>query len=92
MTLQRPIIVDTNILFSAMLRKKSGFAEVLLNSTHQFYICEQVILEIFKHKEKLVKSSQLSEDEIINLYRILLKYLNLFKEDSDRPKKLGHGL
>jgi len=45
------------------------------------YICELPIIELFKHKEKIVKYSKLSEDEIMKVYYFLLKRLNIFKED-----------
>ncbi len=81
MPLQRPVVVDTNILFSALLRSQSSFAKVLLESAYGFFVCEQVFVELFKHKEKIVQASQLSEDEIIRVYQILIKRLTLFKED-----------
>ncbi|KAB8318787.1 PIN domain-containing protein [Tolypothrix campylonemoides VB511288] len=76
-----PIIVDTNILFSALLRDKSRFSELLLDSNYRFFICEQVLVELFKRKEKILKTSQLKEEEIVTIYQILLKRINLYKED-----------
>lgn len=76
-----PIIVDTNILFSALLRDKSRFSELLLDSNYRFFICEQVLVELFKRKEKILKTSQLREEEIVTIYQILLKRINLYKED-----------
>ena len=80
------VIVDTNILFSALLSSQSRFADVLLRSGHRFYVCEQVLVELFKHKEKLVKASQLSEDEIARLYHILLRRITIYKEDLIAPE------
>jgi predicted nucleic acid-binding protein len=78
---QQLIIVDTNILFSALLNSQSSFAEILLGLDYRFFVCEQVLVELFKRKEKLVKVSQLSEDEIVQIYQILLKRITLYKED-----------
>lgn len=39
-----PIIVDTNILFSALLREKSRFSELLLDSNYRFFICKYIFL------------------------------------------------
>ena len=77
----KPVIVDTNILFSALLSSQSSFAETLLKSEHQFFVCEQILVEMFKHKEKIAKLSKLPESDLIQLFYILLKRLNLFKED-----------
>ncbi len=77
----KPVIVDTNILFSALLNSQSSFAETLLKSEHQFFICEQILMEMFKHKEKIARLSKLPEPDLIRFYYILLKRLYLFKED-----------
>jgi predicted nucleic acid-binding protein len=78
---QQPIVVDTNILFSALLNSQSSFAEILLGSDCRFFVCEQVLVELFKRKEKLVKVSQLSEDEIVRIYQILLRRITLYRDN-----------
>jgi len=77
----KPVVVDTNILMSSLLKHTSEFLETLRSTEHQFYICELPIIELFKHKEKIIKYSELSEDEITKVYYFLLKKLNIFKED-----------
>ena len=49
----RPVIVDTNILFSALLTSRSLFAETLLATEHDFFVCEMVLVELFKHKDRV---------------------------------------
>lgn len=83
---QLSIIVDTNILFSALLTQQSQFTEMLLISDHRFYICELVLVELFKHKEKIVRLSRLSEDDVLRIYHILLRRLNVYKEDLIMPE------
>jgi len=78
---EKPIIVDTNILFSALLQQKSPFYELLITGKCKFYICELTVVELFRHKEKLIKSSKLSEDDIIKFFYFILKKINIFKED-----------
>jgi len=40
-----PIIVDTNIIFSALLQEQSKFMQLLLESDHDLYICELILIE-----------------------------------------------
>lgn len=75
------IIVDTNIIFSALLNRNSNFASILLLGDYQFYIGELVLVELLKYKDKILKLSQLSEEDIISFYHILLRRINLYKED-----------
>lgn len=80
------IVVDTNILFSALLRDSSPFVRLLFQDEYDFYICEYVIVELFKHKERLVKLSKLSEDELLRLLYRLLKRLTVYPERHIQPR------
>lgn len=80
MPIDKPVIVDTNILFSSLLRKDAGFVEVLLKYEHRFFICELVVVEMFKLKEKIVKASQLPEEDIVQFYYTLIRRIDIFKE------------
>src|SRR4051812_5748023 len=77
----KPVIVDTNIVFSALLRDQSRFSEILLRTEHKLFVCEYVIIELFKHKDCLVTASRLSEPDILRVLYLLLKRLNIYKED-----------
>lgn len=75
-----PIIVDTNIIFSALLNDNSEIANKLLKTEDKFYICEMTLTELFKHKEKILKLTRLSEAEMIDFYHFLIGKLYVFKE------------
>lgn len=75
------IVIDTNILFSALLKEDSKATGIILNSNHGFFICESTIMELFKHKEKIVRLSQLPEEDLIRLFYILLRNVTVIKED-----------
>lgn len=38
-------------------------------------------MELFKYQNKIIKLSKLSEEELIQFYHIILKRINLYKED-----------
>ncbi len=80
------VVVDTNILFSALLRSRTRFADVLLRSEHTFYVCESVLVELFKHKEKILTASKLADEDLARLYHVLLRRVNLYKEDLIPPE------
>ena len=81
----KPVVVDTNILFSALLRDDSTFAQLLLGSNRTFAICESVIVELFEHKEKVVRLSKLDEEQVVRLYYTLVRHLSICKEDLIEP-------
>jgi len=76
----KPVIVDTNIIFSSLLRDESHFSEVLLKHEHRFFVCEMVIIELFKLKEKIIEASRLSEEDIAQFYYALIRRIDIFKE------------
>ena len=76
------VIVDTNIIFSALISRNSRFRDVLLgSSTHRFYLCETVIVELFRHKEKLLRANpRLTPSEFADLYYGILRQVEIYKE------------
>lgn len=82
----QPVVVDTNILFSLLLKKDSRMAERFWNTRHPLFIGETALVELFKWKEKIVRLSKLSDNEIIQYYHLLLKRLITFKEDLIEPR------
>lgn len=76
-----PVIVDTNIIFSILLNNNSPLAKILLSGDFSFYIGEIVLVELFKHKDKIVRLSRLTDDELVKFYHILLRKINFYKED-----------
>ncbi len=89
------VVVDTNIIFSALISgEESAFTETLLRSENEFFVCESTIVEIFKHKEKIVEFARISEDDLVHWYHLLLKNLQLYKEDLIAPehRKAAYGL
>lgn len=76
-----PIIVDTSVLFSALVRERSQFSELLSRSEQSFYICEFVFVELFEHKDKLVRATKLTEEELLSHLYTILRRIHLFKEN-----------
>lgn len=77
-----PIVVDTNIVFSALLRADTLIARIILRTNRTFFICESVLVELYRHKERILRFSQLSDDEIIIQLHQLLRRMQVYKEDS----------
>lgn len=63
MILNAAVVVDTNLIFSALIPKASKIREVLFGHNTTFFAPNFLITEIYKHKEKLIKHSKLNESE-----------------------------
>jgi predicted nucleic acid-binding protein len=76
------IVVDTNIVFSAILNTNSKIAGILLQpkSRLSFYTTQQLSNEIEEHREKIKKISNFSEYElnrIITLITKRIRFINI---------------
>lgn len=74
------LVIDTNILFSALLKPASNEFKIVKSGKHEVYACQYSVVELFKHKEKLVKLSGLQEEELIETYYLLLQQIHPLEE------------
>jgi predicted nucleic acid-binding protein len=75
------VIVDTNVLFSALLSKNSRLKYPFFFKDLKFFSCNFLFVEIFKHKEKLITVSKLSEEELLTVLEKLLRRINFVREE-----------
>jgi len=73
------IIIDTNILFSALLNTDSRIGQILINGKrfYDFYAPEYIREEIIEHKDKIKAIAKLSDDEFIELYELVLRNITI---------------
>jgi predicted nucleic acid-binding protein len=88
------VIVDTNIIFSSLLNKQSLLCDVLLGKEFDFYMPKYAYIELFKYKEKIMKFSRHTEEEVLEILYRLLKNINTFDEEliSANTLKMAHEL
>jgi putative PIN family toxin of toxin-antitoxin system len=72
------IVVDTNIVFSALISSSTTIPDIIIApfSRFRFYTSEYLFKELEKHKQKLLKVSKLTEQEINKAKTELFKYIN----------------
>ncbi len=72
------IVVDTNIVFSAILNTNSTIGDLILNSQNifQFHSCNFLLNEIDNHWEKLKRISKLNTSDLSESRYLILK--NIF--------------
>ena len=72
------IVIDTNIVFSALINSRSIIPEIIMApySDFSFYTSEYLFDELEEHKIKLQKASKLTSKEIERAKTELFKYIN----------------
>lgn len=88
----RTVIVDTNIVFSALLNPNSKFADALLKpeTLIKFYSTASLIAEIENHKSKIKKISSYSDSELQFLIRVLTSRIRIFDPNLIPLETLTH--
>lgn len=83
------IIVDTNIVFSAILNSNSRIAKILMRSKvhFQFYTCNYLQAELQRQQSKLLKLTKLKEDELSELEGLVTHNIT-FIDERLLPKEL----
>ncbi len=78
------VVVDSNIVFSAMLNPESSIGDIILNSqdTFSFYACEYLKEEINDHKDKIIKLTGYDEREYGEVEFLVYKQVDFFSEST----------
>lgn len=85
------IVVDSNVVFSAILNQSGKIGQLLIFSRRHFdfYAPNLLKTEIKRHKDKILEISGLSEDEFDNLREEVFECINFVSEEQI-PYKFWH--
>ena len=77
--LKMRIVVDTNIIFSALISSSATIPDIIIApfSHFNFYTSEYLFEELENHKYKLQKASRLTEKELTKAKTELFKYVHV---------------
>jgi predicted nucleic acid-binding protein len=75
------VVVDTNLIFSALIPKASKIRDILFDSNLTFYSPNFLITEIYAHKDKLFNSSNLTESEFYLYFNGIIERIKFVPAD-----------
>ena len=77
------IVVDTNIIFSSLLKTQTTFGQIIFNSDDifEFYSAQYMRTEIRNHWDKLKKISKLTGKQLEESYYTLLTKISFINEE-----------
>jgi predicted nucleic acid-binding protein len=75
------VVVDTNLIFSALIPKASKIREIIFESNLNFYSPNFLITEIYKHKNKLLKCSKLTESDFYIYFNGIIERIKFVPTD-----------
>lgn len=76
------IVVDTNIVFSALLNTNSKIAQIILQPKTRlnFYTTEQLLFELKEHRDKIINLTDYSDYELDRMIRLIthkIRFINV---------------
>lgn len=77
----KAVVVDTNVLFSALRMPESELRTTLLNEECRFYVPNFLVVEIIKHREKMMSHTKESETETIAFLAEMMHLVHLVNEN-----------
>lgn len=87
----KKLVVDTNIIFSALLNTESNIGDLIINSDEvfSFYSAQYLRKEIENHNDKLIEISNLSEQELEESKFQIFNKIHFLSEEQI-PFKIWH--
>ena len=79
--MRKTVIIDTNILFRGLRVRSETLRDKLLESGHRFISAKYLIVELFKHKERIVANTNCPESEILLYLHEILRRIEFFDEE-----------
>lgn len=80
-TVTESIVIDTNLVFSALVSQRARLREVMFAERgFRLHAPRFLFVELFKHKERILQASQLPEDELLDFLNVVLARLDLVEE------------
>jgi predicted nucleic acid-binding protein len=85
------IVPDSNIIFSSLRAQQSKLLYFLENERDfNFYTPNFLVVEIFKHRDRIRKKSKLTEDEFLEVLNTIIQRLRFYNEDMISTANLIH--
>lgn len=79
--MRKTVILDTNVLFRGLRSRSESLRDVLLESGHRFVAPKYLIVELFKHKARIVSNTDCPEAEILLYLHEILRRIEFVDEE-----------
>ncbi|WP_128545858.1 PIN domain-containing protein [Larkinella soli] len=77
----KKVIIDHNVHFSAIYTQDSLTRQKLMTAPFPVYTPNYLILELFKHRQRIVSRSKASEEEILSYLDKVIQKVHFFNEE-----------
>ncbi|MEO6755640.1 MAG: PIN domain-containing protein, partial [Chthoniobacteraceae bacterium] len=77
------VVIDANRIFSELIAANHRLRQVFANHAGIEFVCPKyVLVELFKHKERVAAATGLDEPSLLSLLHSILERIRFFDEDA----------
>ena len=77
------VVIDANRIFSELIAANHRLRQVFVRHAGVEFVCPKyVLVELFKHKERIAAASGLDEPDLLALLHTILERIRFFDEDA----------
>lgn len=74
------VVVDANIAFRALARGRGDLRSAMASSAEELFAPFFVLIELYKHKERIQRQSGLTEEEVLTALHELCECMTFIRE------------
>ena len=79
----RSVVIDANRIFSELIAANHRLRQIFTSHAEMEFVCPKyVMVELFKHKERIAASTGLDEPALLALLHTILERIRFFDEDA----------
>ncbi len=79
----RRVVIDANRIFSELIAANHRLRRTFASERDTEFLCPKyVLVEIFKHKERIAAATGLDETDLLSLLHTLLERIQFYDEDA----------
>lgn len=79
--MSRIVVVDTNIIVSALISNSRNIRQMFSNKEFEFAAPKFIIVELFKHAPKIQIATRLSEDEVLEVLASIINQIKFYDDN-----------
>jgi len=72
------VVIDANKIFSSLVRHNSPTLHTILSTEVKLFAPDFLFTEIYRHKERLMEATHLSQNEFYETFELLFSHLHFF--------------
>jgi putative PIN family toxin of toxin-antitoxin system len=81
------IVIDTNIMFSALLKENNKLRDIILSKENHIYAPSKMLDELLSHFDKVLKYTKIDKTKFFSFYFELIKDID-FIDDNIIPNEI----